>query len=132
MTVLGDAIVTRLEAHAGTAALVAERIYAVRAEQGATPPLIVYQVISETRPSAMGSDTGNVRARVQIDSYAADYDAARALSEQVRAALQRYSATVASVQIDDIQLDDDSGEDTFEDEVELYRVRQDYLIWYRE
>lgn len=136
MTVLADAIFNRLSNYAGLTALVDQRIYPLTAPQDGPSPFVVYQVISEVPQSAMGSDTGNIRARVQVDSRATanqGYRQARLVATQVRAALQRYSGTNATVVIDDIFVDEASGEDIYEDEGGgAYRVRLDFIVWYRE
>ncbi len=79
----------------------------------------------------MGADVGLVAATIQIDAYAETYAAARSLAEAIRSALQRFSGTVASVEIQSVFMG--SGPlDFYEEPVEAYRVSQDYLFWHRE
>ena len=132
----GLAIHARLKAHAGTFALVVARIYPLRLPQGATYPAVRYQVIGAPRVHAMGADTGEVFARVQVDCYAETYAAAHALSVQVRAALSRWSGTAGSVVVDSVFLDDerDLDEPTIEHAGDqgVYRVMLDFTVNYAE
>lgn len=130
--ILGEAVYARLAAVTGVTDLVGTRIYGGQAPQNPTAPYVVYQEISQHRPSAMGADVGKVRARVQVDSRAVTYKGAKQLANAVQVALQRYSGTSASIEVSAVFLDDDSGEDSYEEEVEMYRVRQTYLIWHGE
>ena len=94
---LQSILYTRLTTHVGTNALIALRARPNGLEQNETYPAISFQMISEDRRSAMGADIGIVHARWQIDcwdqddSSGAGYDGAKALAEQVRQALQRWT-----------------------------------------
>ena len=132
----GKAIHARLKAHSGTFALVKARIYPLRLPQGPTYPGVRYQRIGAPRAHAMGADTGEVFARVQVDCYAETYAGADALSVQVRAALSRWSGTAGGVVVDSIFLDDerDVDEPTIEHDGEqgVYRVMLDFIVNYAE
>lgn len=107
---IGKAIHARLKAHTGTAALVESRIYPLRLPQGPTYPAIRYQVISTPRTHLMG-DTADAsiqaHARVQVDCYDETYAGVRALAEQVRLALSRWSGTAGGVTVEVVFLDDE-------------------------
>lgn len=85
---------TRLTTFAGLTALVNTRIYPLICPQGVTYPAVVYQRIStEPRESCMVSDAGIARARIQITAWAETFTAAKAIADQVRQALQRWTTT---------------------------------------
>lgn len=128
MTVEAD-IFSRLSGYSGLTALVSTRIYPVRLPQKPTYPAIVYTRISAERISAMGDDTGTVRPRFQFDVYATTYANARAVTEQLRKALQRYSGT-DTVTIQEIFVIGES--EFYEDETELYHTAIDFEIIYIE
>lgn len=135
MAELEQAVYSRLTGHAGLAALVGSRVYPLVLPQRPTLPAVTYQRVEALRQSAMGVDTGLASARVQVDSWATTYAGSKGVAAQVRAALQRWRGTEAGVTVEDAFLERD--QDLFEDEGssaegKLYRVSQDYLIWYRE
>lgn len=120
---------SRLSGFAGLSALVSTRVYPNLIPQNSTLPVVSYQRISTTRESAMGDDTGVARARFQLDAFAATYLNVRAVAEQVRAALQRWTNSSGTVVQDSFIL----GEQEFyEDETKRYRVSQDFEIIYVE
>ena len=136
--VLEAALYTRLSGYAGLTALVGTRIYPNIAPQSVQSPFVTYSRISTTRESAMGADTGLVHVRVQVDCWAAagpnddGYADVKAVAAQVRAALQRYDATVGSVVIQDIMLD--SEQDLFDaaDPVRYHRTSLDFMVHHLE
>lgn len=125
-----EAINSRLAGYAGLSALVSTRVYPVIAAQGATLPYIVHSRISGVRESAMGSDTGVARTRVQVSSYGSTYSSAKNVAKQARLALQRYSGTIGSDEILAIFVENDI--DLYEEDTRLYHVATDYLVSYRE
>ena len=133
---IGLAIRARLNAHAGTLALTKRRVHPLRLPQGTAYPAVRYQVIGAPRTHAMGADTGEVHARVQVDSYAETYDEAQALAKQVRLALSRWDGTAGGVVVDHIFLDGerDMLEPTaeFDGEQGVPGVTQDYIMHYQE
>lgn len=120
---------SRLSEHTGLNALVSTRVYPNLIPQNATMPVVSYHRISTHRESAMGVDTGVARARFQLDAFAATYSAVRAVAEQIRAALQRWTNASGTVVQDSFIL----GEQEFyEDETKRFRVSQDFEIIYVE
>lgn len=88
-----EAIYARLTGFAGLSALIATRAYYRLLPQDPAYPALTYVKISETRDSAMGSDSGLVHARFQFDVYDTDADSVRNVTEQLRQALERYRGT---------------------------------------
>jgi hypothetical protein len=75
----------------------------------------------------MGADVDKVESRQQVRACAKTRAGAKALADQVRAALQRFSGTVASVVLHDCFLVDESTE--YEDATKVYAVRFDFMVW---
>lgn len=110
--------------------LISTRIYPAPIPQNATYPLVVYQQISGPRSYSMGVQSLIVRARFQLDSWAQTSLAVRSLAEQVRSALSNYHGTSDGVVIDHVELVNEQK--LYEDEADLHRMIQDYMIDYRE
>lgn len=124
-TVLYD----RGRAHAGLSALIGTRLYPGVLPQKCTYPAVNYSRVFASRVSAMGADTGLVRARFQFDIWADTYAVARAIAEQVRLCYQRWSNTAGTV-IQDIYF---VGEvDLYEDETRIHHAALDFEVIYRE
>lgn len=133
MAVVEEALKARLAAVAGVTALVVSRVYPVKLPQSATLPALTYQRISTARENAMGADPGIARTRLQVTTAATSYSGAKAVTEAVRAALQRYSGTSAGVVVLDVFLDNET--DLFseeEDEAGVFLVAQDFIVIHRE
>ena len=129
MTVEAD-LFSRVSGYAGFTSLASTRLYYIEAPQNVTLPYATYSRISSRRASLMGADSGVVWARFQFDTWASTPDSARALLEQVRAALQRYSGT-GTVTIDDIYIENDLDL-AREPDVKIYHSTMDAIVIYRE
>ena len=130
MSDVADAVRTRLTDHAGTAALIGTRAFFGMLPQKPTLPASVVQQISGPRNHAMGEDVGVFEARVQVKAYAQTRAGAKALGEQQRDALQRYSGTSASTVVHDSFFADEA--DGIEPEVGFHFMRQDFMVWVSE
>lgn len=125
------AVASRLSAYSGLTALVpSARITPQPLPQASTVPAVTYARVSTTRQSAMGSDTGDATARVQIDCWADTLLSALNVSEQVRAALQRWNGSAGGVTVTASFLANQIT--MYEDETLKHRVMQDYMMWFRE
>lgn len=123
------AIYTQLSGYAGLTALVGTRIYPRLLPQSSSKPAVVYSRVSSERFSAFSTDSGVVKARMQCDVYAATYDAALAVREQVRGALQRYSVDSPLKVFDTYILNEI---DLYDSETELHHLVLDFEINYQE
>ena len=88
-----ETLYTRLSTFAGLTALVSTRIYPVIMPQGIDKPALVYQLISSTRESCMVKDVGLVRARFPVTTWGPTFAGVKAIIEQVRQALQRWTTS---------------------------------------
>lgn len=126
----------RLAADGAVSGLVAARIYALVLPQKPTLPAISYQRISGPRIQNLLGATGRAVARIQIDSWAETYVGAQTLAAAVRSSLNGFigdltdGGSPAATRGVVIRLDNER--DNFEDELDLYRVIQDYLINHEE
>lgn len=125
-----EALKTRLGSHAGLVALIAQRAYPVLLPQSPVYPALTYSRVSAQRDSVMGADSGLTRARFNVTSWDTTYAGVKAVSEQVRAALQRYRATVGGIEIQDIFILNDT--DLFDDATRIHYVASDFEVIFRE
>ena len=126
------AIITRLLADSAVAALVGERVYPIRADQGSALPRLVVTKISGRDDYTMAGPSGLREGRVQVDCYNdATLGAAAntALASAVRLALGGLTATVGATRLQGVFLD--SERDLFEpDEARpLFRTSLDFIVW---
>ncbi len=120
---------TRLTTHAGLSVLIGARVYPGAMPQKVTYPAVSYSRVAASRVSAMGADTGLVRARFQFDAWCEKYSDVRAVAVQLRAALQRWSTTTGTV-IQDIYFV--SEVDLYEDETRVHHAALDFEVIYQE
>ena len=131
MAEVSQAIQDKLANTSGVSNLVAARIYPLKAPPSPTAPYLTFFRVDALRDGSFSADNGMVDTRYQIDSWASTYAGATDLAAAVRAALQRWGGvTQASVVVLDTRLENEDEE--FDDEVDLYRVSQDYVITTRE
>lgn len=91
-----ESIVAALKKNLAVRSLVSDRIYPMLAPAGAPLPHVTYQRISGVPDTTMdGEEAGGlVNARLQVNSYAADYPSMRKLWRAMRAVLIDYSDDV--------------------------------------
>ena len=131
-----EGLVVFLKAHAGLAALVGVRIKPDFLPQKSDLPCLTYQRIST--PRVITHDTtgsaGTAYPRIQFDAYAITRKGAKAIVDQLRAALQGYTGSMGTspntVTVQAAIVDDE--EITREPETGFFRGRSDYLIWHQE
>lgn len=132
-----EGIASYLQAHAGLSALISTRVYINRIPQGATLPLVVFQRISTSR--IITHDTSGLTdlasPKFQFDAWATTYASAKAITDQIRAALNGLITTVTigadSVVIQAGIIDAERYNPELE-EVGLERISSDYTVWHLE
>lgn len=111
----GKAIYSILVNDADVNAIVSGRIFPQIASQGAAFPFAVY-VLQDTSPSDTKSGVSTLdEVRYDIVVASETYAEATDLTEKIRTALDRYTGTVAGINVDSIQfidLDVDNDPDT--------------------
>lgn len=134
MTVLDEGLYTYLSTYAGLVSLISTRVYAFKIPQGATLPCLTFFRVSTPREATHDSSgIGNELShpRFQFDAWATTYASAKAISDQVRAALHGKKSTIATgVSINGSLAQDERP--TYEPETQLYRVSSDFIIWHND
>lgn len=127
MADFATALRSRLAADTEVAAVVAARIFWGIVPQAAALPYIRIQTISDPRPQHLTGYEGSRTTRVQVDCFAAKYGTARALAEDVIAAVA-LPETVGSVRFGRVKAEGprDLGEDTAQGYV--HRASLDLLV----
>jgi len=99
MTVLDESLYSYLYNYAGLFSLVAGRVYAFQMPQAVTLPCVTFQRIDTPRDLTHDtSGIGNELAhpRFQFDAWAETYASAKAINDQIRAALNGKSGLIGS------------------------------------
>ena len=121
---------------AATSALtdaVSTRIYRYQRARGSALPAVTFQRFTTTPSNHATGTTVTTNARIQVDSWAADMDTARTVSDAVATALNGWSSTGTTPSITMVHLISDldlSAPPEQGDDVLMYRITQDYDIWY--
>lgn len=132
MATLDEGLYTYLSTFAGLTALVSTRVYAYKIPQGATLPAVTFQRISTARSlthdtSGAGGDLSS--PRFQFDAWATTYSSAKAIANQLRAALNGKKGTIATgVSINAALVEDERP--SYEPETNIYQISCDYFIWH--
>lgn len=106
------------------------RCYPGMIPQNPTYPLIAYFKVTGNRDHHLGGPSGLAHPRFQVEAWATTYDAAKALANAIREALDGYSGTQGTVVIGSILME--SERDTYEDAVSCHRVIMDFYCWHSE
>lgn len=101
--------------------LVSNRCYPMVMPQNPTLPAIVYTRVASSPQNVLEGGSTIDQIRVQVDSYATTYSAAKSLAVSIRSAME--TATFKGT----LQTD----QDFFEPDVKHYRITQDFYVWER-
>lgn len=123
---LTDAVFLRLTTDPRTQPLLGDRVYPDILPQPPTFPAGAYTRVSQGRPLAADGATGMVEVHIQLDLYAADRDAVRAVADAACAALHGWQDYTFGVHL--AEQVEGSERDLYDDEVQAYRVTADYLV----
>lgn len=119
---------TRITTHVGSSA--SARIFPGRVPEGRKHPAIRFQRISTVPLHTQAGPTGKPQVRMQVDSYAKDAAEAVDTAEAIRKTLDGFVGKMNGRGVGVALRDDQDA--FFEDDSEVFRVRQDYLINYAE
>jgi len=128
-------MVKRLTTVTGAVAWGGSRVYPSVLPQNPTLPAYVYQQISGVREHAMGVDTGDVHARVQLDVYATSYLDTAEGGKHARDALSRWSGTATGTVVQTIFVENeiDGHEEQLEEaDRTVWRRTLDFMVHYEE
>lgn len=133
MATLEEALGSYLSTYAGLVSLIGTKVYWMREPQAIVLPCLTYERIDTPRihthdTSGVGNDLSS--PRFQFDAVAETYSAAKAITDQVRAALNGKSGTIGTTYTATIQAAlVESEEPDYDTETETYTSRSDYTIW---
>lgn len=134
MATLEDAIYARLTAVSAVTDLVSTRIYPVKKDVGSkvTWPFVVYATVAREAVRAMNADPGMSSSLVRFDIWTKDsgaFDSGIAIAAAIRGALQRWSGTAGTIEVNATFLD---GEYDIEDPEPgvFHRVLDFDFRWY--
>lgn len=126
-----EALVSFLLADTGITDLVGTRVDFFSSDQAREDPRIVIQLVGKQPQYADDGEVGLTRQRVQCDTYAESRAGALAIARALFARLSAVSQTYSGVGFKTIELEDENaGPEKLDDGRELFRVRQDYVIWH--
>jgi len=111
-----------------TVKAITTRCYPGVIPQSPTYPLIVYYKVTGMRDHHLQGPSGLAHPRFQVEAWATTYDAAKALANAIREALDGYSGTQGTVVIGSILIE--SERDVYEDAVSCHRVIMDFFVWH--
>lgn len=123
----------QLKDTAGVTSLVGTRIYAGRLPDGESLEAIRMAEVGQQHDHLMGADSGVIGERVQVDSYGNTVAKAKALGAAVKAALNRQSGTISTIEVQDIAIENEMDmyeEDASQEGSRVYRVMQEYTVYW--
>ena len=134
-TTIEAAIFSALTNESSISDIVAARVYAMFAPQTTELPYIIYQQISAIRDHTLDGPSGYTDSRYQLTCWATTYELAKQLFEAVRIFFDGYHATVAGVNIQYVQFENEL--DTFAkqpgvDVIDRYGKQIDFKITFDE
>jgi hypothetical protein len=116
MAEIDECLYTYLSTYAGLVALVSTRIYPDELPQGCTLPAVVYLLVSDVKDHYLTGQCELERPIYQFTVIAATGAAARAVANQLKAALCDYTGTLSGVTVQKIELQNEmAGLDTTHD-----------------
>jgi hypothetical protein len=126
---LEQALFNHLSTHAGLMAVVGDRIYPYKRPQGCAFPAVTYRRVSGARVRTFGGSTG--KPRIQVDCCGKSYADAKAVADQVIAALEGFTGLLGGpggVPVSGIQLDNELDDD--EPDAGVYTTILDFFVWH--
>lgn len=134
LTTVDEGLIAYLQGFAGLVALISTRVYLMRIPQTATLPCLTVTRVSTPRElchDTSGSTGALAHPRFQFDAWATTYASAKAINDQVRAALNGHTGTTGTgITIRAALVADEVP--SFDPETKLYRSRSDYHVWHEE
>ena len=136
MAVLETGLYAYLAASTPITALVSDRIFPNAIPPAESFPCITFNRLSTEQPHHMTAAAGVQSARIQVDCWAkgrGGYSSAAAIAEAVRDRMDGYRGTMGTVTVKTTHLHeqrDDYEAPTDAAELGVFKVSQDYLIWY--
>jgi len=129
--VIGPFLVARLTADSVVGPMVGTNVFDTTAPQDVLPPFIVFEEFDGERYEQMGSDANICDARLRLHIWHTNVPDRDTLVTGVRQSLQRYSGTLAGIEVDDLFIIA-GGPSFFDATLRAYHVVRDFRVIYRE
>lgn len=128
-----EALIAKLLADGGVAALVGTRVYPVARPQGSVFPAVTLATVSNVPVYTNDGESGIAEARVQIDCWGETYGSVKTAARAVIAALSAFFGTVDGTVFQYVLLDGerDSRESGSNAPEYLFRTQLDFRVWYK-
>lgn len=124
------AVITRLKADAGVAAVVGTRVYRATLPVSPTFPAISVSRVSNIRPTTSHSGCGYATSRIQCTAWAASDGEADNLSELIANSLNRVTSTNLSPGVYVISIFDGGATSDPNPEQNLWAYHRDFVVRY--
>ena len=126
--IIEEALFSHLSAFAGLTALVGTRIYPMLLPQQATLPAVTFMKVSNPYIRTFGSTIG-AQPRFQFSCWATTYLGAKAVADQIKAALDFYAGTMGGGVVVRAGLVENELDD-YDPETKRYHVPVDVILWH--
>ena len=123
----------RLLSTPAVTAIMGTRLYPVIIPAGATPasyPCATMRTISSVPQYTNDGPTGFINARIQIETWSADYYTGKSLADAIRVALDGFYGVLPDGTAVLNILRDNGGTDYYEQDSEMHCVQVDYRVMY--
>lgn len=104
---IDDAILVRLKAYAGLTALVGQRIFPNLVPQGQALPAVTFMTVSDIKNHILTGQLALEQPMIQYTARATTKAAARAVANQIKAALNDFSGTLSGIVVQHIRLENE-------------------------
>jgi hypothetical protein len=125
----------RIETAPALARLLAFRVYPIMAPVSAALPFVIYQRSVIERNQTLSVPVGVPRVSVQVDTYAATYEAAREIADAMRANLDGWTGSAYGVDVKHVALESERDGFVQLDGSELppvYQITQTFDVSWQE
>lgn len=138
---LEEALYTHLSGYAGLTALVSTRIYPDEMPQGCAKPAVVYQRIDTPREYTHDGPAHLAHPRFQFTAWAlpsataSGSTTAKAVADQIRAALDGYTGTMGGaggVAVQAVFVADERSGFEMDGQTRLHSYQLDVILWHEE
>ena len=117
-----------LSGYTGLTALISTKIYPDNVPQDTAPPYIFYQEVYRQKMYTHNGYNGTSEWSIQISSFATTRASVRAIADQVSSAMDGWSAVNSKVGY----VEQENERSLWIEDLGLYTIDQDYLIFYKD
>lgn len=102
-----EALTAYLLNHDGLAALIGDKLYPDELPQGIKLPAVIYSKVSDVKEHTLIGQNKLERPMIQFSAFAGSKKAARAIANQLKAALCDFNGTLSGLEIQYIKLENE-------------------------